>query len=280
MSTKLSSFALEYAPWSISKLSVAAQCPLKFYLNYVVKKKIEKRDSTALIVGKAVHEILEHMLRNNDWQHAYNLATAKQNLTTAEIDLILGMKPDIFTFLDLLNTFRERHSIELIHIEKKMGMDSNLKSTGFFSKNVFFRGVIDLVLFPDHTSDIVVIDHKTGKVKSTESYATQLRCYTILAKVLYPSLTHAICGVHHLQASNESKVLFTSKSSIVDIQPHWEMLVEYINNATRNTHNFKQTKTGWWCNFCDYQIGCPAHDKGNNGDKNNEEAGNLTGAAT
>ena len=277
MSIKLSSFALEYAPWSISKLNVAAQCPLKFYLNYVVKKKVKKRPSTALLVGKTLHTILEYMLRNSDWQTAYTRATAKQELTTTEIDQICGMKTDVITFLELLQNFRQRHSIDLIHIERKMGMDINLKSVGFFDKRVFFRGVIDLVLFPDRTKDVVIIDHKTGKVKNTESYTTQLKSYILLTKVAYPNLTRAICGVHHLQAPKKSKVLFMADTSIINIQPHWEMLVEFINNAVHNTHDFNRAKTGWWCNFCDYQVDC---NKGIDSGENKNETGNPTGATT
>ena len=47
--------------------------------------------------------------------------------------------------------------------ELKMGLTENLKACGFFDKDVWFRGVADLIVLDKETCVAKVIDYKTGK---------------------------------------------------------------------------------------------------------------------
>ena len=47
--------------------------------------------------------------------------------------------------------------------EYKMGLTENLEACGFFSDNVWYRGVADLIIINRDTGVAKVIDYKTGK---------------------------------------------------------------------------------------------------------------------
>lgn len=280
MTTEPTEFAKKYKPWSISKLSVASQCPRKFYLNYVVKKKVDGRESSAILVGKATHSILEYMLHNRDWQAAYTKAIAEHKLTTTEITSIDDFKPDIFTFFTLLDNFQNKNNIEVVISEKKMAMNLKCKPVPFFDNdNAFFRGVTDLILLREDRdcNHAIVLDHKSGRIKALPDYAWQLKGYGLLTKAAYPKITHVKCGVHHLAAPKDSKVLLTPLWNIANIRPDWDRMLEYINLSTMNTHEFDKVQEGWWCRFCDYLTDCPAHNKGcDSGKEESNQEGNTS----
>jgi hypothetical protein len=47
--------------------------------------------------------------------------------------------------------------------ELKMGLTENLEACGFFDKDVWFRGVADLIVLDREAGVAKVIDYKTGK---------------------------------------------------------------------------------------------------------------------
>lgn len=267
MTVKPSKFVMDYKPWSVSKIKVAQQCPRKFYRNYVVKEKVEKRESTAILVGYTVHSILEWMLKGQDWDQAYTKAVSKNNLTTSEVEKVNDLRLDILGFLDRFSKFRERNEIELWRIEQRMAVDINLRPVKFFDNdNAFLRGVLDLVMYPSKKPHALILDHKTGKVRSLADYREQFECYLILVKAHQMQLKGVKVGVHHLQAPSSESVVFTPLKDTTNIRPYWDWFIEYLNTATAEAHQFDKVQTGWWCRFCDYEIGCPAH-KGSDSDK-------------
>lgn len=278
MSTKPSKFALEHAPWSTSKVNVAAQCPRKFHLNYVVKKRTKERQNSAALIGKATHLILEDMVHVREWEPAYEKAITKEGLTTQEIGAVDDFKPDIHMFLDLLDRYVEHHGIEVVLCEKKMGMDIRGKAVGFFDNDrAFFRGVVDLTLLIEGAKNhAIVLDHKSGRIKDIDDYMPQLKGYALLTRAAYPQITHVQCGIHHLLAPKESKVVFTPLWDIIDMQRYWDEMIEYINNATRETHKFDETRTGWWCNYCDYRVDCPTRKGCSGGNEEHKEEGGAS----
>ena len=62
------------------------------------------------------------------------------------------------TALDKLKNMKGEKLCEL-----KMGLTENLEACGFFDKDVWFRGVADLIILDRETGVAKVIDYKTGK---------------------------------------------------------------------------------------------------------------------
>src|SRR5436305_870527 len=87
-------------PWSYSKLKVFQQCPLRFYIQYILKvkgKPIEVGLSTN--VGKAVHRILELLVMGKSITDSFKQArksyedviTSEQweeNVSTLEMNIM------------------------------------------------------------------------------------------------------------------------------------------------------------------------------------------------
>ena len=121
--------------WSYSSLGLFQQCPKKYYHLRVVKDIVEP-ETEHLTYGKMVHEAAEKYIRD-------------------------GVPvPEKFSFrtpvLDVLKDIPGRK-----FCEHKMGLTEDLEPCGFFDKNVWFRGVADLIIIQDNLAHIV--DYKTGK---------------------------------------------------------------------------------------------------------------------
>lgn len=273
MSIEPSPFVLEHAPWSYSKAETAAQCPYRFYLTYVEKRKRGRPNADAL-VGQAVHKILEFMISGRNWNLAYEAAMESYpDLTSNELDRVQEMRFAAKNFIEKLGRYQDRHHIADTWIERKMGIDIDGKPTKFFSDAVFFRGVVDLALFPKDRGHVIVLDHKTGKRRSLHYYEKQFDCYLLLVKATLSTLTQGRVGIHW----TKDDVIELSKKArnISDIQPYREQLIEWLNQSVKDTANFEMTKRGPLCPWCDHQGSCPEFSEGSDTDnaRGKEEEG-------
>lgn len=121
--------------WSYSSLGLFQQCPKKYYHLRVVKDIVEP-ETEHLTYGKMVHEAAEKHIRNGE------------------------PVPEKFSFLTpVLDVLKDIPGRKLC--EHKMGLTEDLEPCGFFDKEVWFRGVADLIIIQDNLAHIV--DYKTGK---------------------------------------------------------------------------------------------------------------------
>ncbi|RKY27941.1 MAG: hypothetical protein DRP83_01570 [Planctomycetota bacterium] len=265
MSIKPSKFVLEHAPWSYSKAETAAQCPYRFFLTYVEKRKRGTPNADAL-VGQAVHTILEFMISGRNWNLAYEAAREKYaDMTSNEIDRVEEMRFAAENFIGKLGRYQDRHNIQDTWIERKLGVTLEGKPTKFFGDKVFFRGVVDLALFPKDRGHVIVLDHKTGKRRSLHYYEKQFDCYLLLIKAALKTLTRGRVGIHW---AKEDYIELSKKSrDIADIQPFQEQLIKWLNKSVEKTaDNFKQTRRGPLCPWCDHQSVCPEFSQGSDTD--------------
>ena len=264
MNIKPTQFVLEHKPWSVSKAKTAEQCPLKFKLTYIDKKKGSGSNSAAL-VGQAAHQILEILIQDDStWLLAHQSAQDAHQLTSPELTQLENLKLPILNFVRRLKLFRERNGIVDAHVEKRLGVDLDGKPTEFFDNNGFLRGVVDLVLFPPAQPHAIIIDHKSGRPRNLSDYEIQFNSYTMLIKAAYPHIVGSKVGVNHIK---DDSLDFLPVSDITDIEPYWDNMITYLNEATKQTHTFK-TQTGWWCDWCDRQIYCPLFREDNGTTKN------------
>jgi hypothetical protein len=121
--------------WSYSSLSLFKQCPHKYYRLRIAKDIVEP-PAEHLNYGLEVHKAAEDYIGK-------------------------GVPiPEKYIFikehLDKLNLIKGEKLCEY-----KMGLNSNLEPCGFFDKDVWWRGVADLIIINDDKA--YVIDYKTGK---------------------------------------------------------------------------------------------------------------------
>ena len=124
--------------WSFSSLKTFEQCPKKYYHLKVVKD-VKDEGSEATIYGQEAHTAAEEYIRDG-----------------------VGIPPK-FKFLqptlDALNAIEGEK-----HCEIKMGLkltDDGYEPCGFFDKEVWWRGIADLVVI--NGSQAYSVDYKTSK---------------------------------------------------------------------------------------------------------------------
>tara|TARA_R110000822_G_scaffold73063_2_gene175652 strand:+ start:122 stop:859 length:738 start_codon:yes stop_codon:yes gene_type:complete len=125
------------APWSYSKIKAFEQCPKQFY-HLKVAKDYKEPFSFAMNYGNKFHRAAEKYIRDDE-----------------EL-------PKDFTFakesLDILNR-KEGEK----HCEIRIGLTEDLQACGFGAKNVWWRGIIDLLILDIEQELAWVVDYKTGK---------------------------------------------------------------------------------------------------------------------
>ena len=116
------------------------QCPKKYY-HLRVAKDIKEPESEAMLYGTAVHEAAEHYMRDG----------------TPIPEKFAYMEP----YLEKLKAIPGEKLCE-----HKMGLrrtSEGLQPCEFFARDVWFRGIADLLILDREKKEARVIDYKTGK---------------------------------------------------------------------------------------------------------------------
>lgn len=158
-----------YKPaWSFSSIKTFDQCPKKYYHLKVSKDYEENFNTDAILYGNEFHTAAELYVKGDVQELDPRFEYAKDAL-----DKLKNMKGEKLC-------------------EQKMGLTSNLEACGFFDKDVWFRGVVDLAILDRETGVAKVIDYKTGK---SAKYADkgQLELMALAIFKHYPEI-HTVRG--------------------------------------------------------------------------------------
>lgn len=121
--------------WSYSSIKTFDQCPKKYY-HLKVAKDVKDIAGEAAIYGTAVHEAAEQYIRD-------------------------GVPiPEKFKFIRPVVESLEAIEGEK-HCELKLGVTKDLEPCGFFDKDVWWRGIVDLAIVDGDRA--FMVDYKTGK---------------------------------------------------------------------------------------------------------------------
>ena len=152
--------------WSYSSLSLFKPCPRKYYRLKVVKDVVEP-EGDYLIYGKEVHKAAEEYIRDG-------------KEIPPQFAFIKG-------YLDILNKIDGTKLCEY-----QMGLTKSVEPCGFFDKNVWWRGVADLLVISGDTAFLV--DYKTGK---SAKYADtkQLEILSLAVFKHFPEVKHIKAGL-------------------------------------------------------------------------------------
>ena len=163
--------------WSYSSLSLFQQCPNKYYHLRVVKDVVEP-STEALSYGTKVHEAAENFIK----------------LGTPLPPEYSFMQPS----LDSLNKLSGEKLCEY-----RMGLTKNLEPCDFFSKDVWWRGVADLVVKGEDKAWLV--DYKTGK-SSRYADTKQLEILSLAMFKHFPEIKRIKAGLLFVVANDFVKV--------------------------------------------------------------------------
>ena len=186
--------------WSYSSIKTFDQCPKK-YFHLKVAKDVKDEPGEAADYGTAVHE-------------------------AAELFITKGAPiPEKFAFLrPIVEPLAKKQGTK--YAEIKIGVTSDLKPCGFFAKDVWYRGIADLLIV--NGSKAWLVDYKTGKnakyadMKQLDLLAGAVFIHfpeveTINSALLYVVSQEMPRKTHHRQHLSEyMKVFETQLESLSD----------------------------------------------------------------
>ena len=180
--------------WSYSSLKVFQQCPKKYY-HLRVKKDFKDEDSTATIYGKELHTAAEEFIRDG--------------------------KPIPAKFSFLVPTISALAKIEGDkHCEIKLGVakrDGRFVACDFFAKDVWWRGIADLLIINKDKHTAYLVDYKTSK---NAKYA-DTKQLDLLAGAVFTHFPEVF--------TIKSALLFVVSEEIVKKEHEFMMKSSYLN---------------------------------------------------
>jgi len=157
---------VEAAPWAYSKLKAFEQCPKQFYHERVLRE-FPFKETEAMRYGNEFHKACEEYVRDG------KALPGKFDYIKPTLDALIAKPGDKYC-------------------EQKLGLTEDLEPCGFFDKNVWWRGIIDLLIIDGDRA--FVVDYKTGK---SAKYADrgQLEQMAMAVFKHYPVVKHVNAGL-------------------------------------------------------------------------------------
>ena len=257
----ISPLAKQFSPWSISKAGVAETCAAQFKHKYVLKT-VEESINSANTVGTHAHSILEFRVGGKTNVEARLLAAEKTPLTGNEKEDLRVFDGAIEEFLVKWDGFCKRERVQTVLLEAEWAFTADVKKTGFFSPDVYFRGKVDLGAITAD-KDLIVIDHKSGVSKDItygDKFKKQLWSYAVMARTNIEGLAGVRAGINFLQGERYPRIQwldYIDSARIEKLFTPW--LFELLNNvAERLVEPFAaKPKLRWPCEWCSYRPSCP-----------------------
>lgn len=252
-------------PWSFSKLKLGQNCPLSFYLKYVIKIKVaEPPPSLITMVGKAAHRVIEHVILGKSIEDAFKLTRKEyvdtKQLTQEEWDSqVQTLEFSITAFRERLDSFEKKHPVKRYVQELRGGITREYEPTGFFAKEVFWRGIIDMGIQLE-SGDLIVLDHKTGApaAMGLRNFTSQLDSYKILFHKGIEGISGAQAGIHFIRDGKVTLDEYVDKDVIeTKLVNNLEFYLRGVVDGIKEDGKFKKKK-GNHCKYCDFAPNCKA----------------------
>lgn len=161
-------------PTSYSNIKAFEQCPKQFYhVKHLQEHPFIETD--AILEGNAFHTAAEHYIGEGT-------PLPKKFMYAKNILDSLNKKPGVK------------------YVEKKLGITEELVPCSFFSKTVWIRGIIDLLIVDRERGLAWVIDYKTGK-NTRYADTDQLELMALLTFASYTDITEIRAGLVFVKAN-------------------------------------------------------------------------------
>lgn len=215
--------------WSYSSLALYQQCPKKYYHLKVVKD-IKEPLSEAITFGNEIHKIAEEYVSKG------------------------RPIPEKYNHIELaLKSLKDMPGEKLC--ENKLGLTAELEPCGFFDRNVWWRGVADLIILQGDTA--LTVDYKTGK-SSKYAELKQLEIVSLAIFKHFPEVKKVKAGLMFLFADDFIKTAYLADSQ-QELWGSWisdvgQLQASVENNMWNPKPNF--TCRGWCpVTSCDHNEG-------------------------
>ena len=164
-------------------------CPRRYHEVKVLKNHPFK-DTDATIYGKELHEAAEFYIKNDT------------------------PLPKQFEYIkDTLDALKVKPGRKLC--EHKMGLTVDLKPCGFMDRNVWVRGIADLLIIDDDNLTARVVDYKTGNNKYPDM--DQLKLMALMVFAHFPHI-RKVYGALLFVVKNDMK---KGSYLVEEAESHW-----------------------------------------------------------
>tara|TARA_A100001515_G_scaffold24373_2_gene18761 strand:+ start:87 stop:758 length:672 start_codon:yes stop_codon:yes gene_type:complete len=186
-------------PWSFSRIKAFQQCPKQFYYEKVIKKYPFKQNA-ATIYGNQFHSAAEKYIRDGE-----------------------DLDPRFEYARDMLDALDAKKGEKLCEI--RMGLTRELKPCRFGAKDVWFRGIADLLILNEEDELAWVIDYKTSK---SARYADkgQLELMSLAVFAHYPEVKTVRAGLLFVISED----LIKDRYTVDDEESLWAKWIDYYRD--------------------------------------------------
>jgi len=221
-----------HTPLSWSRVAVYRQCPRQYEAKFLTKEYPDESDNPAFAKGNAVHSQLEAYIK------ALKGSKVKPVMGTIATNLI-----------GVINSYFKRIDANNIHAEKQLAVDLNYKSVGWFTADIKWRAIIDM-LVETRADRLHVNDFKTGKVRDYDDDRGQLHLTAVLLFELYPKVNQITCAYLFAEHKETRTVVFHREDHAKN-KAAFDLEWLSINEDT----DFKAVKNKY-CYFCGIKEQC------------------------
>jgi hypothetical protein len=162
------------APWTYSRLHSFETCAKQYFHTKVTVEYPDDPNSEYLIYGNRLHAAAEHYVRD-------------------KVPL-----PDHFQYLKApLDALMKKGDMRLC--EYQMGLTVELEPCTYFAKNIWWRGVVDLLILDSKKGIARVVDYKSGKDKYADKDQIELMALGVfkhfpVVNTVHGALFFAVAG--------------------------------------------------------------------------------------
>jgi len=213
--------------WSFSALNQFNTCARQYFEMSVAKNYPYVQGPEAKW-GDRVHKLIEDHVGNK-------IDLAKSDaLTKVMTDRVLGI-------LDELTD----QGCDLV-AEGKSSLNRKLKPCGYFDKDTWLRGILDLLAFHPDGTTATIIDWKSGKVKPD---VKQLQLFAILVFYHYPAIQTVHTRFEWLAYNDSTSKTYHRK----DLAKLWEAFTPDLKRLREAflTDSWPEKKSGLCQKYCD-----------------------------
>lgn len=200
--------------WSYSSLGLFQLCPRKYYHLRVVKDYSES-ETEDMRYGKVVHKVAEDYIGKDE-----------------------PIPPQFLYIKEALDVLKAIPGEKLC--EYKMGLDKELNPCDFFSSDVWFRGVCDLVILDVPNKKAYIVDYKTGK-SARYADTKQLELMALALFRHFPEIEHIKAGLSFLVCEDFVKAEYHKETAS---WAKWQIETDRLDKAYKaNVWNAKPNFT-------------------------------------
>ena len=209
--------------WSYSSIKTFDQCPKKYY-HLRIKKDVKDGDSTATLYGKELHSAAENFIKDS------TPIPPKFEFIAPTLEALKRIKGEKYT-------------------EIKLGVakrDGKFVPCDFFAKDVWWRGIADLLVVNENNNTAYLVDYKTSKnAKYADTKQLDLMAGAIFVK--FPNVFVI-----------KSMLLFVVSNEVVKKEHEFMLKSSYLNCMESELTRLETAmKTDVWnpnagplCKFC------------------------------